>query len=98
MEKSWDQITREVDAMLDHQAFSEKLILGLFAFSMMAGIVGAPKVWTLLWLLPMAGYCLGRHLTESRRYPHTDYWLCSAGSQALLAIIVGVPALIRFGV
>lgn len=97
MEKSWDQITREVTAMLDHQSFSEKLILVLFAFSMMAGLVGAPKVWTLLWLLPLAGYLLGRHLTENHRAAHRDYWICSAGSQALLAIMVGVPALIRFG-
>lgn len=98
MEKIWDQITREVDAMLDHQAFSEKLILILLALSIMAGIAGAPKVWTLLWLLPCAGYCLGRHVTESHHYQNRDYWLLSAGSQVLLAIIIGVPLLIRFGI
>jgi hypothetical protein len=95
MEKSWQQINREVDSKLDHEAFSEKLIFLLVGASAIAALAGAPKVWTMLWVLPTFGYLLGRHVTENLRYQQSDYWLLSFGSQVLLAVIVGVLLLVR---
>lgn len=97
MEKSWDQIRREVDAMHAHQDFSEKLILVLFAASMLAGLLGAPKPLTFLFLIPTFGYMIGRYAVETLHGPFRDYWFASLGSQAALAFMVGVPLLIRFG-
>lgn len=97
MEKSWQQINREVDSRLDHEAFSERLIFLLLAASVIAALAGAPKVWTMLWALPTFGYLLGRHVTENLRYQSSDYWLLSFGSQVLLAVIVGVALYVRSG-
>lgn len=98
VEKTWDEITAEVEAMHQHQDFSERLIFGLIAFAVLASLAGAPKIWSLLWVLPTAGYLLGRHAVETLYHPFRDYWLASLGSQAALAFIVGVPLLIRFGI
>lgn len=98
MEKSWQQINREIDSRHDHQDFSERLIFLLVAASVIAALAGAPKVWTMLWILPTFGYLLGRHVTENLRYQDSDYWLLSFGSQVLLAVLVGVPLLIKYGI
>lgn len=97
MEKSWAEIRREVDAMHAHQDFSEKLIFALVAVAVIVGLFHAPIIWAYLWVLPTFGYMGGRYAVETLHGPFRDYWLCSLGSQAALAFIVGVPLLLRFG-
>lgn len=98
MEKSWQQINAEIDTMHAHQDFTEKLICVLIGVTVILGLVGAPKGLTLLWLIPTLGYMLGRYNIENLRGTMRDYWVPALGSQAILAFIVGVPLLIRFGI
>lgn len=96
MEKSWDQIKRDVDVKIEHQVFSERLIVILLTVSFVAALAGAPKAWTMLSALPLFGYLLGRHITENLRYQHSDYWLLALGPQVLLALIVGTVIITDF--
>ena len=89
MEKTWGQIEHDIDLKIEHQVFSERLIVILATVSSIAALSGAPKAWAMLWALPLLGYLLGRHITENLRYQHSDYWLLALGSQVLLALIVG---------
>lgn len=96
MEKSWNEINSEVDLLLDHEEFSQKLILALFALSAITKLFHLPWVFGWLWVIPTFGYLLGRMAVDNWRCPHRYYWYLALGSQIVLAVMVGVPLAIHY--
>jgi len=95
MEKSWDQINAEIDRMHFHQEISDKAIFILIGFAVIASLAGWPTVWSMLWFLPALGMVGGLHAANKGDFQ--GYWIFALGSQLLLAAMVGVAFLIRFG-
>lgn len=96
MHDSSNRYHAEIALMLRHQKFSERLILLLIAFAVVCALAGWPKVWSLFWVIPFFGYFVGRFELD-RNGLTTDYWLPALGSQAILAMMVGVPIAVQFG-
>lgn len=94
-EKSWAQINAEIEVLHLHQRITERGIFLLAGLALLVGLFHWPQVFAWLFFIVTMGYLGGLHAADKGDF--RGYWLSALGSQAVAAIMIGVPLAIRYG-